>query len=186
MEVVIRHEQNQWPNGVVLRVGLVGQLRWPGFVFGNWNQEYEGAAIAFDAFTLHPDASTMFFDKSFGQSQSQAGALLLPAVRGIHLLKLLKNPLMVARFDTNARVGNRNPKRLARRGRTGAARILDGHRHTNLPAVRGELDRVAEQVIHDLLEFRLVGQHWGQVLSRTESEVDVFLVGQRFDNRLHL
>src|ERR1041384_8034248 len=124
----------------------------------------------------------MHLDQPFRQCQSQPGALLLPAIRRVHLLELGENPLLVLRLDTDAGVGHGHFQTLARerelrsRGRICIRVVLHRGGHDHLPAVRGELDGVAEQVVHDLLELRLVGAQQRKIGGRFEIQLDVFLL----------
>src|ERR1700677_2008820 len=103
----------------------------------------------------------MYFDKSAGQCQSQTRALVLSSARGVHLLELPENALLVFLFYANTRVSNGYAQRLTHSTRIRADGVFDGSGHKNLPAVRCELDGVAEQIIHDLLElYLLTEQRW--------------------------
>ena len=93
-------------------------------------------------------------------------------------------------LDADAGVGDGHSQTLAWSGDSTPARqvrwvVLARRGHRNPPAVRGELDGVAEQVVHDLLELRLVSEQRRQVRGHVEVEADALLVGQRFDDGLH-
>ena len=51
----------------------------------------------------------MHFDELAGQGQPQAGALLLPPIRGIHLLELKKDSFLVLWLDADSSVLHHHP-----------------------------------------------------------------------------
>ena len=80
------------------------------------------------------------------------------------MLELFEDPLLIARLNADARVDDRHAhgrtgqRDVRRRPGISPGFVLKSGRHGHSPAIRGELDGVAEEVVHDLLELRFVGE----------------------------
>ncbi len=108
------------------------------------------------------------------------------------MLELFENALLVACLNADAGVGHRHshglacPGDLRRSSAISVGFVLADGGDCDSSAIRRELDGVTEEVVHDLLELRLVRVQRGKVRPDFELQADGLLVGQRFDNGLHL
>jgi hypothetical protein len=101
-------------------------------------------------------------DDAAGQGQPEPGALLLAG-----LLELLEDPVLIGGIDANARVGHRHLRPFAH----------PASAHLHPPPVRGELDRIGEQVEDHLLHLALVGFHFVQIGICVDATLDAVTCG---------
>src|SRR5262249_42550745 len=100
----------------------------------NGQRERERGALAYLA--VHPDPAPVQFDELLGERQPEPRALLLAGVVPADLAELLEDGRLILRRDPDPRVmhGDRDHLRCHRDG------------EVDPTAVRGEFDRVGEQV----------------------------------------
>src|SRR5262245_18788273 len=106
--------------------------------------EREEGALA--DLALDPDRPAVQLDELPAQGEPQPGALA-PGRAGRHLAELLEHGVLILGRDTDARVGDRDLETAVRR---------DGP-DLDPAALRRELDRVGQEIEHDLLDLALVG-----------------------------
>ncbi len=106
-----------------------------------------------------------------GEGETEAGPLVARLhARRVGLLEGLEDALEVRRRDAMSRVSDRKRDVVVRAG-------LDGE--ANLAAALGELDRVRQQVQHDLPDPRRIGFDGDR--RQLEAEAELLLVGERLD-----
>jgi hypothetical protein len=98
--------------------------------------------------TFQPNTATMQLGKALGQSESQPSPLVMPRCRAIHLLELVKDTFLV--YFGNADTGVRDAEA------NNLTRCRSPHRYQT--TFRGELDRVGQQVVQDLLDLASIGR----------------------------
>ena len=107
--------------------------------------------------------------------EAEAGAAIFAAGRAVGLLEGLEDQLLLVLGDADAGVGDRDldrPVDVAQHRMVGAPAAVGAAHRQRDAAVRGELERVGEQVEHDLLQPLLVGaDRAGQVLVELDVEV---------------
>src|SRR5262245_45837370 len=121
-----------------------------------WNRERERRANPYLA--LDPDPPAMQLDELPAQGKAQPGAFLLRRADP-HLTKFLEDSLQVFRRDSDPRIADRHLDRSVNRRRA----------NVNPPARRRELDRVRQQIQHELLDLPLVRPHIAE--SRVEGRL---------------
>ncbi len=93
--------------------------------------------------------------------EAQAGAAIFPAGAGVGLLKRFENQFLLLLGNANAGIGHlegNNGRRMVEDGMFGApAARRRRHAEAN-PALRGEFERVRQQILQDLLQPFRIGE----------------------------
>src|SRR5262245_61864645 len=131
--------------------GLSSTMRISSFAMAYRDRERERRARA--QLALDPDSSAVQLDELPAQGQPQASALHLLVCRS-HLTELLKHCLLILWGDSDARVGNRDLD----------VSILGHCADINAPTFWRELDRVRQQVQHDLANLAFIGLNLAKLL----------------------
>src|SRR5215467_4370483 len=108
-----------------------------------WQSEMERRALVLTA--LRPDAAAVELDEFLADRQPEARAAGAAGDWIVELLERLEEPRQVVFADPDAGVGHTQPD---------GVRL--GHDTDQHPALRGELNRVRQQIEHDLLDLRAV------------------------------
>src|SRR5579871_265412 len=106
---------------------------------------------------VHPDAALHHFDQLLGDGKPQPGPAVLACGRAVGLAELVKDDVLVLRFDADARVDYGRPDD----GFTALVLDLDANRDA---ALFCELDGVAQQIRDDLLEAHRIGLDRREIL----------------------
>src|SRR5262245_34146109 len=131
-----------------------------------WQSEMEGRALVLTA--LRPDASAVELDEFLADRQPEARASGAAGDRIVELLKRLEQPRQVVLADPDPGVGDAQPDRV---------RVCDdADQH---PALRGELDRVREQIQQDLLDLRAIGRQRRQLERYVLLDLELLAARQR-------
>ena len=136
----------------------------------------EGEHRAEPAPALDRDGASVELDQPAGERQPQAGALALAGGLALDLEELGEDQLLVLGGDADPGVAD-----LHHQLGVGGAGV-----HPHLAARGGELDRVAEQVVHHLLEFALVGTNFQVGGLDVVGEGEVAPLAERADHVAHL
>src|SRR3954471_10556691 len=120
----------------------------------------KGGALAEGA--VEPHLAAVQLDEAACKGKAEAGALGLARVIAPDLLEFLENRGMVLRRDADAGVLHRDFY-LA---------VESLRRDVDLAAVGRELDRIRQQVDHDLLELALVGAESAEALVHLQRKPD--------------
>ncbi len=111
--------------------------------------------------TLDPDPPAVQLDEALREREAEAGAVTLLHT-DVGLLELLEDPLLVAGCDAGPRVGNRHVH----------LTVEACGRHGNASARGRELDRIREDVEHDLAKAPLVAADAVDIRRKLERELD--------------
>src|SRR5262245_5107653 len=126
-------------------------IRWPRMPPTEWallhapQRQAERERRAHPQLTLHPDLSTVQLDELPTQRQTQPSALHLLVSRP-HLPELLEHRLLILRSDAHAGVADRDFNQA----------VLWHRPDLDPPTFRRELDRIRQQIQHDLADLPLV------------------------------
>src|SRR6185312_11661333 len=139
---------------LVLRLGRSGPRE-------NKRQRHRDSG-AFVDLALHGYFAGMEADQAFHDGKPEPGALMTALIGFAGLEKGIADPLQVIGGDADAGVGDaqHQPRSLGMGGR--------GHPAPTL----GELDRVGDEIEHDLLERTRITGHDRQILRNVSDEVD--------------
>ena len=123
--------------------------------------EAEVAPRTESAFESH--AAAVHLDELADQRQAQTGALVPPRVGSVHLGEGVENALLIFLLDSDPRVDDGDRQRLAVAPRP----------HGDAATRMRELDRVAQEVVHRLLDLAAVCQDLETGLRDVGNELDV-------------
>src|SRR5262249_56184454 len=126
------------------------------------NSEPECRSLAEGA--LHPDAAPVHLDELLGDAETQAGAPVFPADRGVDLPELREDVVQLIFGDANAGVAHAVDEVVAAL----LGRDLD-------PSLFRELDRVAGEVHEALRNSLAVAVRDGKIVRRGDHEIEPLL-----------
>src|SRR5690349_13564164 len=110
---------------------------------------------------LDPDPAPVQLDELLRQGQPEAGALLLPRLVAPHLAKLLEDSRLVFGGNPDTGIGDRGLDQA----------VLPASLQADPAPLRGELDRIRQEVEEDLFDLAFVAH------DLPEARVDVELQG---------
>ncbi len=131
----------------------------------------EGAALA--RLAGHADIAAEQGGQVAGDRQAEAGAAIAAVGGAVGLAEGFEDALLLVRGNPDARVTHGKGNALARRA---------GYRQAHV-ALLGELDRVGQQILEDLLQALAVGkQHRRRIRLHLYLEAQLAVGGQRFEH----
>ena len=124
-----------------------------------YGKRKEKGAAFIGSFALQPHPSSMQRDQPAYQGQPEARSLLLARIRRVRLFELTKDTLLIFRFDADSRIADGDAEAVL--VALSALRVsvwlcLQACSKLNASALRSKLNGIAEQIVDDLLEFRLI------------------------------
>ena len=136
--------------------------------------------------TFHRHRAAVQFGEEFHHGQTESRALVLPRQATVDLTEGLEQVLQPLRRDADAAVGDADLEKFRKLivgqreapARPGAGRLADfGARDAagaqgHLAALVGELDRIRQQVVHDLLDLARVRLNRAQFLGGIHAQAD--------------
>src|SRR5262245_26906867 len=118
--------------------------------------------------TLRPDAAAVELDELLADRQPETRASGAAGDRVIELLERLEEPRQVVLANSDAGVGDAQPD--------GVRLGDDADQHA---ALRGELDRIRQQIEQDLLDLRPVGRQRRQLERHVLLDLQLLAAGER-------
>jgi len=163
---------------IVLGHEHMWELRHSASARGVGNRKKEATAGTERA--LEPDAPAVQLDEPARDRQAQASAVVLTRCTRVHLCKLLEHEIVVLCVDPDSGVANfDHALRAIRSFDTSCV-------HPDMTALRRKVDRITEQVPHDVGDLLPISRDGIELGGNDHHEVHAFLARERFVERTEL